>query len=143
MYPRRIQHDNAYVSKPFYVTATTVAVGIDDRIPDTIHVKETIFSRKPEWHILLIKQEQARRSERKIYVDELTANGDSETALAKESGDDFVFECRIPTEPELQQARLMNIPTRGFCVSADIEKITAKSYRYIYDPEEFAPPDID
>ena len=53
-----------------------------------------------------------------------------------------IAECRMPAESELRQARLMNIPTRGFCVGADIEKINADSYRYSYDPEEFAPPDI-
>ena len=46
------------------------------------------------------------------------------------------------TESELRQARLMNIPKRGFCVSADLEKINADVHRHFYDPEEFAPPDI-
>ncbi len=50
---------------------------------------------------------------------------------------------RMPTEHELRVARLMNIPTRGFCVSADLEKINAKSYKYMYDPEEYEPPEID
>ena len=46
------------------------------------------------------------------------------------------------TESELRQIRLMNIPTRGFCISADEERITAESYRYLYDPEEFETPEI-
>ncbi len=49
---------------------------------------------------------------------------------------------RMPTEHELRAARLMNIPTRGFCVSADLEKINAESYKYMYDPEEYEPPEI-
>ena len=69
-------------------------------------------------------------------------NAESATVLIGESGDELVNECRMPTDLEIQQAKLMNIPKRGFCVSADIEKITADSYRYIYDPEEFVPPDI-
>ena len=71
---------------------------------------------------------------------DLEVNG--ETVLTKEFADDSIDECRMPTESELRQARLMNIPTRGFCVSSDLEKINADSYRYSYDPEEFAPPDI-
>ncbi|MFC1717533.1 hypothetical protein ACFL6S_27985 [Candidatus Poribacteria bacterium] len=67
----------------------------------------------------------------------------SETVLTGRASDDSIAEYRMPNELELQQARLMNIPTRGFCVSADLEKINADSYRYSYDPEEFAPPDID
>lgn len=49
---------------------------------------------------------------------------------------------RTPTEIEIMKARLMNIPKRGFCVSADLEKINRESYRFIYDPDEFEPPDI-
>ena len=75
-----------------------------------------------------------------IYGNDLGAN--EETILTGESADGSVDECLMPTESELRQARLMNIPTRGFCVSADLEKINADSYRYSYDPEEFAPPDI-
>jgi len=50
--------------------------------------------------------------------------------------------CRLPTESLLREARLLNIPKRGFCVSADIEIITAESYRYLIDREEFTPPVI-
>lgn len=49
---------------------------------------------------------------------------------------------RMPTEHELRVARLMNIPTRGFCVGADLEKINAESYKYMYHPEEYEPPDL-
>ena len=49
---------------------------------------------------------------------------------------------RIPTEHELRVARLMNVPKRGFCVSYDIEKLNAESYQYLYDPDEFKPPDV-
>ncbi len=31
---------------------------------------------------------------------------------------------------------------RGFCVSADLEQITAESYKYIHDPEEFKSPEM-
>jgi len=57
------------------------------------------------------------------------------------SEDDPIDGCRIPTESELRQAEITNIPTRGFCVSAEEERITAESYRYLYDPEEFETPD--
>ena len=33
--------------------------------------------------------------------------------------------------------------SRGFCVGADVEKITADSYRDTYDPGEFEPPVVD
>ena len=68
-----------------------------------------------------------------IYDNDLEVNG--ETVLAGESADDSIDEFRMPTESELRQARLMNIPTRGYCVSDDLEKITADSYRYLSDPE--------
>jgi hypothetical protein len=42
-----------------------------------------------------------------------------------------------------KQRELKNIPTRGFCVSADLEQINAESYKYTNDPKEFEPPDID
>ncbi len=141
---RRIQQDNVYVVKPFQVqgAATTASIGINEKIPDVKRVDETVFSRKPEWRVLLIKQDQDRHAEQKTYENDLTANGKSETVPMGEFADDPIAECRMPTESELRQARLMNIPTRGFCVGADIEKINADSYRYSYDPEEFAPPDI-
>jgi len=140
---RRISQNNAYIAVPFQGTATTVAVDIGQVIPDLKRVNETIFSRNDEWQSLLNKQAQAERAEQNAYDKDLAVNGDTETFLAGESADDSIAECRMPTELELQQARLMNIPTRGFCVSADLEKINADSYRYLYDPEEFAPPDID
>ena len=52
------------------------------------------------------------------------------------------IECRLPIESLLREARLLNIPGCGFCVSADIEKVTAESYRYLNDHEEFTPPVI-
>ena len=53
-----------------------------------------------------------------------------------------LYRYRIPTEYELRVARLTNTPTRGFCVSWDIEQITAESYKHLYDPEEFELPEI-
>ncbi len=47
-----------------------------------------------------------------------------------------------PTESEVRQAKLTNTPTRGFCISADLEQIAAESYKYLYDPEEFEPPEL-
>lgn len=52
------------------------------------------------------------------------------------------IEFRIPTASLLREARLLNIPKRRFCVSADIETITAESYCYLNDREEFTPPVI-
>jgi hypothetical protein len=66
----------------------------------------------------------------------------SDTSSASDYVRELVLGGQIPSESQLRQARLMNIPTRGFCVSADLEKINADSYRHSYDPEEFAPPDI-
>ena len=49
---------------------------------------------------------------------------------------------RMPSDYELRVARLTNTPSRGFCVSADIEQITAESYQHLYNPEDFEPPEI-
>jgi len=43
---------------------------------------------------------------------------------------------------EQRRGRRLNKPSRGFCVSADIEKITAEAYKYLTDPKEFEPPKV-
>ncbi len=38
---------------------------------------------------------------------------------------------RTPSKSHIQQARLLNVPEREVCVSAHIEEITARSYRFL------------
>lgn len=43
---------------------------------------------------------------------------------------------RMPTEIEIDEAKLNNIPTRGFCVSWDKEKATRDGYKQMRESEE-------
>lgn len=142
MYEALREQEYGYITKLFHDAATTVATPIPEVIPDMEWVNETIFSRNSEWQELLMKQDRDKRSERKSYGDDLVVNKESATASVEKYDDDSISEYRIPTESELRQIRLMNIPTRGFCISAEEERITAESYRYLYDPEEFETPEI-
>jgi len=139
---RAIQPNKVYINKPFYDTATAIVTPLYEVVPDMKWANQAIFSRRPEWQELLMKQDRNKRSERKAFEDDLIVNKEIGTASVKEYNDSSIYECRIPTEFELHQAEIMNIPTQGFCVSADIEKITAESYRYLYDPDEFTPSKI-
>jgi len=132
----RIRPKNPYAINCFQDSATNIAVSISDYIK---RMNDTTFTENP-WQEFASSQVEAKRSEQKIYDNGFIK--DSETVLVDEFDDDLVDRCRVPTESELRQTRLMNIPTRGFCISADAEKITAESYRYLYDPEEFETPEI-
>jgi len=130
----RMRPNNSYAIGQLQDSATNVAVRV-------IHVNDTTLTETP-YQELLSKREETRLSEQKTYDNDFVADGKSETVLIDESADSLTEEFRMPTESELRIAKLTNIPRRGFCVSADIEKITADSYRYLYDPDEFTPPDI-
>ena len=145
----KIQHYNAYTIPPIQCTATTVVTDMEHEISIAGLVNKAILSPRDNLSLFLwlsslinIKQSQFRDTEFGEYNDVLALSVKSETALSEGFTDVELTEFRIPIESELRQAQLMNIPKRGFCVSADIEKITADSYNQIYDPEEFVPPDI-
>ena len=136
----RIRPNNSYAINLFQDSAT-IAVNIDRRKPYIIRVDDTTRSEIP-WQEGHNKMEEASCSKREAYHNDVITRGDSETVLIDESTDLLTDKWRIPTESELRQIRLMNIPTRGFCISADEERITAESYRCLYDPEEFETPEI-
>jgi len=135
-----IRSNNPYAINLFQDSAT-IAVSIGRRKPYIIHMDDTTHSEIP-WQEGHSKMEEASCSKREAYDNDLITRGDSETVLIDESTDLLTGKRRVPTESELRQIRLMNIPTRGFCISADEERITAESYRYLYDPEEFETPEI-
>jgi hypothetical protein len=134
----KTQHHNAYIAMPIQCTATTVATDMEHEMSIAGLVNEAIFSSRAKWlpFLINIKQSQFRDTEFSEYSDVLALSVKSETALSEG------FTDVEPTKSEIRQAQLMNIHKRGFCISADIEKITADSYSQIYDPEEFVPPDI-
>ena len=127
-----------YITRGFQgVPATTHEVTTDDVQGMN---KLLIFSRRPKWLEWLIKQERFIHAERGTYEDEYSISMDRDTASTVEVIDESTYEYPVPTEYELRVAKLTNTPSRGFCISADIEKITADSYDRTYDPDEFSLP---
>jgi len=117
------------------VGTSTIATNINEKISyvalDNFDFLEYLQERHSD-----VKEANVPNQE--IYDDDVITKRDSETVLVDESVDipiDY-----MPAESELRHAQLLNIPTRGFCVSADLEELNADSYIYSQDSEEFAPP---
>ncbi len=66
------------------------------------------------------------------------SSGSAFTYPEDEYEDTNIAECRTPSKSHMQQARLLNVSEREVCVSTRIERITARSYRYLNQYDELS-----